>query len=58
MEKKVKSIGKNAAMLGIAGIIVKIIGAIYRIPITAMITDEGLGYYQTAYPIYEIMLAI
>lgn len=58
MEKKVKSIGKNAAMLGIAGIIVKIIGAIYRIPITAMITDEGLGYYQTAYPIYEMMLAI
>ncbi|MCI5675109.1 MAG: polysaccharide biosynthesis protein [Ezakiella sp.] len=58
MDKKTNSIGKNAAILGIAGIIVKILGAIYRIPVTAMITDVGLGYYQAAYPIYEIMLAI
>lgn len=58
MENKVKSIGKNAAILGIAGIIVKILGAIYRIPIVGLIGDEGLGYYQTAYPIYDMMLAI
>lgn len=58
MEKKINSIGKNAAVLGFAGILVKILGAIYRVPITAMITDVGLGYYQAAYPIYEIMLAI
>lgn len=57
-EKKKASIGKNAAMLGLAGIIVKIFGAIYRIPITNLIKDEGIGYFQAAYPIYEIMLAI
>lgn len=59
MKKTIRSsIGKNAMILGIAGIIVKIFGAIYRIPITAMIKDEGIGYFQAAYPIYEIMLAI
>lgn len=58
MDKKIKSIGKNAAILGIAGIIVKILGALYRIPIVGLIGDEGLGYYQTAYPIYDMMLAV
>ena len=55
---KKSSIGKNAAILGLAGIIVKIFGAIYRIPMTALIKDVGIGYFQSAYPIYEIMLAI
>ncbi|MDO5716934.1 MAG: polysaccharide biosynthesis protein [Tissierellia bacterium] len=58
MKSKKRSIGINAAILGAAGILVKILGAVYRIPITSMIQDEGIGYYQAAYPIYEIMLAI
>ncbi|WP_202710127.1 putative polysaccharide biosynthesis protein [Sporosalibacterium faouarense] len=49
---------KGAAILGIAGIIVKILGAIYRIPLGNIITDEGLGYYQTSYPIYVLLLTI
>ena len=57
-KNKKSSIGKNAAILGLAGIIVKIFGAIYRIPMTALIKDVGIGYFQSAYPIYEIMLAI
>lgn len=58
MRKHAASLGKNAAILGFAGIVVKILGAVYRIPITAMILSEGIGYYQTAYPVYEIMLMI
>lgn len=49
---------KGAAILGIAGVIVKILGAIYRIPITNIIKDEGMGYYQTAYPYYVLLLTI
>ena len=41
---------KGAAILGIAGVIVKILGAIYRIPLGNIIKPEGMGYYQTAYP--------
>lgn len=49
---------KGAAILGIAGIIVKILGAVYRIPLSNIIKDEGIGYYQTAYPIYVLLLTI
>ncbi|WFA07737.1 polysaccharide biosynthesis protein [Tissierella sp. Yu-01] len=47
---------KGAAILGIAGIIVKILGAIYRIPLSNIIKPEGMGYYQTAYPFYNLLL--
>lgn len=49
---------KGAAILGISGIIVKILGAFYRIPLSNMIGDEGMGYYQTAYPLYVLLVAI
>lgn len=49
---------KGAAILGIAGIIVKLLGAAYRIPLIGMISNEGISYYQTAYPIYVLLLTI
>ncbi len=49
---------KGAAVLSIAGIIVKILGAFYRIPISNIIKTEGMGYYQTAYPLYVLLLTI
>lgn len=49
---------KGAAILGIAGFLVKILGAIYRVPLGNMIGDTGMGYYQTAYPLYTLMFAI
>ncbi len=49
---------KGAAILGMAGVVVKILGAIYRIPLTNIIGSEGLGYYQTAYPLYALLLTI
>ena len=39
---------KSAAILGAAGFIVKILGAIYRIPLTSLIGTEGMGHYQPA----------
>lgn len=55
---KSNSFLKGAAILGIAGVIVKILGAIYRIPLTNIITNEGMGYYQTAYPLYTLLLTV
>lgn len=55
---KEKGFMKGAAILGIAGVIVKILGAVYRIPVGNIITDEGMGYYQTAYPFYMLMLTV
>ncbi|NLY44472.1 MAG: polysaccharide biosynthesis protein [Tissierella sp.] len=55
---KGNSFMKGAAILGIAGVIIKILGAIYRIPLGNIIKPEGMGYYQTAYPFYTLLLAI
>ncbi|WIV13042.1 polysaccharide biosynthesis protein [Proteiniborus sp. MB09-C3] len=49
---------KGAAILGLAGLIVKILGAFYRIPLSNMIGPEGMGYYQTAYPLYVLLVAV
>lgn len=53
-----KSIVKQASILAAAGILVRIIGLLYRSPLTAMIGDEGNGYYSTAYNIYALILLI
>ena len=53
-----KSFIRGAAILGAAGIIIKILGAFFRIPLSNLIGDTGMGYYQTAYPIYVLFLMI
>jgi stage V sporulation protein B len=53
-----KSFLKGAAILGIAGVIVKIMGAFFRIPLGNIIADEGMGYYQASYPIYVLLLTV
>lgn len=53
-----KSFMKGAVILGAAGVIVKILGAFFRIPLANIIGDTGMAYYQTAYPVYVLLLAI
>lgn len=49
---------KGAFTLAFAGVVVKIIGALYRIPLYSILGSEGIGLYQYAYPIYAIMLTV
>ena len=58
MADKKDSFLKGALILTVAGFLVKILGAIYRIPLARLIKDEGMGLYQMAYPIYLILLSI
>ena len=53
-----KSFFKGAVILGAAGVIVKLLGAFFRIPLANIIGDTGMGYYQTAYPVYVLLLTI
>ncbi len=53
-----KSFVKGAAILGVAGLIVKFIGAIFRIPLTNIIGADGMANYQVAYPIYAALVVI
>ncbi|KAB3531850.1 putative polysaccharide biosynthesis protein [Alkaliphilus serpentinus] len=54
---KKESFLKGAAILGIAGIFIKVMGAFFRIPLGNIIGSEGLGYYQVGYPIFNFLLA-
>lgn len=46
------------SVLGIAGLISKLLGAIFRIPLEHIIGPQGMAYFQVAYPIYAIMMVI
>ncbi|MBO5551984.1 MAG: polysaccharide biosynthesis protein, partial [Lachnospiraceae bacterium] len=48
----------QGGLLGMAGLVTRVIGMIYRIPVTNIIGDKGNGYYASAYYIYNIMLLI
>ena len=62
MPQKKKAYESNFLMQGTivpaAGIIVGLIGLLYKIPMTRILGDEGIGYYNTAYEIYNIGLIL
>ena len=43
-------------MLTAAGIVSKVLGAIYRIPLGNILGTGGMGNYQLAHPIYTMLL--
>lgn len=48
----------QGSILAIASLVSRIIGLIYRIPMTNIIGDLGNNYYGTAFKIYNILLII
>lgn len=57
MEKK-SSIFKGAISLTVAALIVKIIGVAYKIPMSYILGDEGMGYFNAAYTVYGVFYII
>ena len=49
---------QGTAMLAMATAIVKVIGALYKIPLNAIIGEQGFSYFNTAYEIYNVLLMI
>ncbi len=48
----------QGSILAAAGIVVRLIGLLYKIPMTRILGTEGIGYYNTAYEIYNIGLIL
>ena len=48
----------QGAILAAAGIITRLIGIAYRIPVNNILGDEGQGFYGCAYSIYNIALLL
>ncbi|MBR6789117.1 MAG: polysaccharide biosynthesis protein [Clostridia bacterium] len=53
-----KKFFRSALFLVIAGLIAKAIGALYKVPLVAVLGSEGVGVYQLVFPIYTILLTI
>lgn len=51
-----KTFMKGASILTIAAIIVKILGAVYRVPFQNMVGDKGFYIYQQVYPFIGIFI--
>ena len=56
-QKKQSFLG-GAAILAAAVAIVKVIGAVYKIPFGNIVGSEGQTYFNVAYNIYNVLLTI
>lgn len=48
----------QGSILAAAGILVRLVGLLYKVPMTRILGTEGIGYYNTAYEIYNIGLIL
>ena len=57
-KKSIKNIIMHGGILAMAGIFVRIIGLVYRIPMVNIIGAEANGIYGAAFNVYNIMNVI
>lgn len=48
----------QGSILAVAGVLVRIIGIIYRVPVNNIIGETGAAYYSAAYNVYSLFLLI
>ena len=58
MTQKQKSLVGGVSILGAAGIICKVVGVLYRIPLAHLIGPEGMGVYHKVFPAYNLLLTV
>ena len=58
MSKTTKSMVGGMTVLGITGIICKLLGVLFSIPLTMLIGADGQGIYQSVYPTYNLLLTV
>lgn len=57
-QKKSQSFVEGALILMIANILVKFIGAVFKIPLNYLLGDDGMGYFGTAYTVYNWLFIV
>lgn len=58
MQNQRQSFLKGAVIISLGGFISKVLGAVYRIPLTNILGGTGMGIYQMVYPLYCILLTV
>jgi len=55
---KQRSLIGGVSILGIAGLICKVVGVLYQIPLNNTIGPEGMGVYNLVFPSYNLLLSV
>ena len=58
MSDKQKSIVGGMTVLGITGLICKVVAVLYRIPLAWLIGEQGIGTFQLVFPTYNLLLTL
>ncbi len=56
--RQAKSFMYGTIILLLANAIVKVIGAVFKIPLTYILGEEGMGYFSTSYQMYTWMFIV
>ncbi len=51
-KKETNAFLKGTISLSLAAIITKLLGVMYKVPLSYILGDEGMGYFNTAYAVY------
>ena len=56
--KRERNIKSGATILAIGSIAAKLLGALYRVPLTNILGAEGMGLYQLVFPVYALFMIL
>lgn len=56
--RKAQNFIQGTALLTLATLVVKFLGVLYKVPMNHIIGEQGFGYFNTAYDIYNVLLMI
>ncbi len=56
--QKSRSFGSSALALAVTSMVAKLMGAVYRIPLTNILGANGIGKYQLVFPLFALLLAL
>ncbi len=56
--KNKKRMFSGAAVLLVGSVVAKMLGALYRIPLTNILGAEGMGMYQLVFPVYALFMVL
>lgn len=64
-KKAVEAVKRNksymlsgAAVLAIGSVLAKVVGALYRVPLTNILGAEGMGMYQLVFPVFALFMVL
>ena len=53
-----RKIASGAGVLAVGSVVAKMLGALYRIPLTNVLGAQGMGMYQLVFPVYALFMVL